>query len=498
MKRPSTIVVGAGSVGCLVAMRLARDFGQHVLVCETATTPHVPEATDADRQRPARWLRLLGSADDGGFTTETCSNLAGRSLAWPRGRGLGGSSRINAMIWHDPTPGDLDAIELASGGAINSAALRKAVAEIESLVRPERPGWLSPTAQAFLAAMKTHPTLSREPIAGYRRFNRQGVRWTAESLLQNAPVGSIEIVHSSVDRVLFKGDRAIGVRIIRDGTAQDRFADHGVVLCAGTLATPMILVRSGIGPLETLNDLRLPHRYRCEAVGRNLQDHLVMPVVYDTNHSTPFSDQVSLRDLARWQIAGTGPLACNLAECGGLVALRRFQLHVTPTHYLKFPRTAAESAMTIAVNVTRPQSRGEVSCVSTDATAPMKIDTGYLSHPDDLDALVAGIAWVRELVSQSDVSRIIHRELIPGTNRDTRESLVKAIARYSQTLYHPVGTCAISADECGPVDPNFRVRGVDRLWIADGSILAEITQANPSVTLMSLGWIAASEIARVG
>jgi choline dehydrogenase len=245
------------------------------------------------------------------------------------------------------------------------------------------------------------------------------------------------------------------------------------------------LVRSGIGPRVALDSLSITRRIVCDAVGQNLQDHLVMPVIYET--ASCFTDTPSMRDLCRWQVSGSGPLASNLAECGGMFADARWQLHVTPTHYLKFPQSQSDAAMTIAVNSTRPHSRGIVQCTSTDPNALPQIAANYLSVPSDMDDMVEGVEFVRHLASHCGLTN----EILPGKKRSDKESLIKSIRRYSQTLYHPVGTCALGSESHCPVQPDFLVRGCDGLWVADASVLPQITQGNPSVTLMSLGWLAA-------
>ncbi len=479
------IVVGAGSVGCVVAMRLARDFGMRVTLCEPPST----NAPAADRQRPARWLRLFGSSEDYQYATQPSPELAGRAILWPRGRGLGGSSRINAMIWHEPTDTDTEMLARASADAIDQATLRAAVSEIEAIVQPETARWLSPSGEAFMSAVASRRDQSTDHPAVYRRFNRSGQRWTAASFLHDHGPGSIDVVRGVVDRVVWQTDRAVGVRMLIDGIASELSCDGGVVLCAGALATPNVLIRSGVGPKETLDALSIPCRVVCDAVGRNLHDHLVMPVIYQSTSS--FTDSPSTREVCRWQISGSGPLASNLAECGGMYADGRWQLHVTPTHYLKFPQSNADAAMTIAVNATRPQSRGSVRCESTDPTAQPLIQPNYLSEASDTDELVEGVEFVRQLANECGLLK----EILPGKNRSDRESLAKSIRRYSQTLYHPVGTCALGSEDQFPVQPDFRVRGCGGFWIADASVLPVITQGNPSVTLMALGWIAAQSIA---
>ncbi len=488
MSATDVIVVGAGTTGCVVALRLARDFGLRVTLVE----PPGNAAPTEDRQRPARWLRLLGSTEDYQLATNPCAALAGRSTVWPRGRGLGGSSRINAMIWHESTPHDRDQIEQASGGVIAPAMIVRATAELERLIQPEKPRWVSESAQAFVAAFlddDNHPII-------YPRFNRDGKRWTAKQLLQLAPAGSITVVRRIVDRVLWRDNTAIGVRCLNDHGEENVFAGHGVVLSAGAIASPTILCRSGIGPESTLAALGITAIRNCEAVGKNLQDHLVMPIIFQTRETTSFVDTVSTAELCRWLVSGCGPLACNIAECGGLFRDGQLQLHVTPTHYLKFPYEDGPPALTIAVNATQPFSRGYVRCATIDPRIAPEIETGYLSDSRDLCTLIDAVHWIRRTLTKSPLNQFIAAELVPGERRMTDEAIAKSVARYSQTLYHPVGTLAMGSDFDSVVDARFFVKGCDRLWVADGSILPVITQANPSVTLMSLAWLAAAAVAQ--
>ena len=237
MPNPQVIIVGAGSAGCLLAQRLATAGGPITLIEPPSTA-----APAVDSQRPARWLNLLGSGEDWDFRTQAEENLAGRSLRWPRGRGLGGSSRINAMIWFPPTDGDFQAIARVSHWT--TAQLRRACADVQSIIQPESARWLSPSSQRFLAAAAGLP--HGKPIS-YQRVNRDGRRFNpAELLVAN----SVEVVRASVDRILFDGDRASGVQLTSGETIP---AAGKIVLSAGAIGTPAILMRSGIGPRDLLS-----------------------------------------------------------------------------------------------------------------------------------------------------------------------------------------------------------------------------------------------------
>jgi choline dehydrogenase-like flavoprotein len=171
-----------------------------------------------------------------------------------------------------------------------------------------------------------------------------------------------------------------------------------------------------------------------------------------------------------------------------------FQIHVTPTHYLKDSRELTNPALTIAVNATTPRSRGTIRCLRSEQLFAPEINPGYLQASEDLEQLLEGIQWVRELAQQSPLAQHIIGELVPGSHRQTPNELSKAITRYSQTLYHPCGTCALGTTACTVVTEQFAVRGAGRLWIADASILPTITQGNPSAMLLAVGWVAAEEI----
>ncbi|NND99064.1 MAG: GMC family oxidoreductase [Pirellulaceae bacterium] len=465
MPNPDIIIVGAGSAGCILAHQLSRQAAQRVLLIE----PPSSSAPAADRQRPSHWLNLLGSSEDWNFVTAAAPSLAGRAIPWPRGRGLGGSSRINAMIWFPPTSADLD--NIAASIDLPAAAVTESFAAIESLVQVERPRWTSGATDAFLAAVNH----CDNPFDGgidadatvYRRSNRNGRRWTPEALLDDR----VEILRAAVDCVLFQGDRAVGVR-----TAQgDAIRCHQrVVLCAGAIATPTILIRSGIGPSDDLKRCNIDVRQDSPAVGANLQDHLIMPVVFGVSDQDRFHSEPSDDHIGQWESQGGGPIASNLAEAGGLFDQQRIQIHVTPTHYLTYPRADAPAAMTIGVNVTQPHSRGRIVITSSDPYARPRIEPNYLASGNDLQKTIDAVRMARKLAERQPLASFVTGELVPGTRRESDESIAKSIARYAQTLYHCAGTVS------GVILP------AENLHVVDASVLHRITYGNPNATVMTL------------
>ena len=499
MNQSDFLIVGAGSAGCILARRLARDFGKRVTLIEVTSS----QARRIDRERPARWMRLLQSAEDWDFVTKPAKSLAKRALRWPRGRGVGGSSRINAMIWFPPTSDDANRLCEVTGGYWKPDRMLAALASVEELLKPENPSWLSTASKAFLDAAAQTP--HSNPIA-YRRLQKDGKRNSLETLLQfgmarpeNAPPetssGQIKLIRGTVDKIQWRGDQAVGIKIKTESGNCDLACNHGVILTAGTIGTPAILMRSGVGPKDTLSELGIAVHHEKPAIGKQVRDHLIMPVIFrQRNVRHQFSIDANPRNLSRWQLLGTGPISSNLAECGGLFLNNRLQLHVTPTHYLSFPKLDEAAWMSIGVNVTQPKSSGHLRITSLDPIEPPEIHPNYLNHEDDLEATVRGVEFVRELAQTSKLSKIIESESLPGNKRSTEQALIRSIQRYSQTLYHPLGSCAVGCEEAAPVDPEFRLRNSKGLWIVDGSIFPGITMGNPNATIMTLAWMAAEEI----
>ncbi|MFK8112472.1 MAG: GMC family oxidoreductase [Rubripirellula sp.] len=482
------IVVGAGSAGCILATRLA-DRGVRVLLVE----PPSGEAPKIDRQRPARWLNLLGSGEDWSFSTEANSRLANRRLTWPRGKGLGGSSRINSMIWFPPTANDLAMLVDASGGSWNERDLQLAYQSARDMVDPESPRWLSDASKQFMKAARELE--DAQPMI-YDRVNRQGRRWNPASLLSSLPpAASVQIVRATVDRILWDNDRAIGIRVSDESSSSDLMASQGVVLCAGTIASPAILMRSGVGAKDELRRHQIDVRVQRDLVGKQLQDHLIMPVIFETESKMKFDAAATAQDIARWQIVGRGPLSSNIAECGGLFSKSRVQIHVTPTHYLSYPKPSVASVMTLGVNLTQPQSRGSVTLGDAGLLSSPLIETGYFENDLDAQEMIRAVSLARSIASQTSLSTWIKKELLPGSKRSGDAAIAKSIARYAQTLYHPVGTNAISDQLDSVITPGFAVRGTERLWSVDAGVLPQLTMGNPNATVMTLAVLASDQVA---
>lgn len=514
------LIVGGGTAGCVVARVLA-ERGYRVTIVEAGGVQTPPP------RRPADYLRSFGTQNDWGFATVPQIELAGRRIHQPRGRGPGGSTRINALIWYPPRASDLQMLAEAGGTDWDADRLGASFEAVTAWVRPEPPRWLSAASRRFLEL--TRPAI-HPPHAFARMSNRSG-RMTAADLLADS--ASIVWVNGLAERLLYAGaspagdigtrrgdlPRVTGVEVRQFGFPDTRpiLADRGVILCGGAIGSPTLLLRSGIGPADMLNPCGIVPRVLSEEVGRHLIDHLIMPVIFGLPPGEKFPTRFSVRDLARWQVAATGPASSNLAEAGAIYALPtrnddpqgcsrnladddseqdrdQFQVHLTPTHYLLHPADRTPAAMTIGVNLCRPRSRGRLTIRSADPRIPPDIDPLYLTDESDRTGLVAAVGVARELAQEKLFAGWAGEELLPGAKRSSFEGTLQAIRRFSQSLYHPVGTCRMATDGNGVVDSACRVLGTVGLYVVDASVLPDIPSVNPNATVMTLAHHAATRM----
>ncbi|MEM6978417.1 MAG: GMC family oxidoreductase [Planctomycetota bacterium] len=451
--RDRLTILGGGLCGCLLAKAWA-DSGGHAEIIEAG--PSTPP-----NRRPAEWLGTLAGPNDWGYQTVPQKHLAERRLNWPRGRGLGGSTRINAMIWMPPSAED---IAMLARVGLDPDHLARDADRARDWVQPEQPRYLSQPTKQFLDA---------KPLPGavaFGRTNHNGRRWTSADCLESwdATTGKkrISVLRHRITRLRLSDRRVMAL----ETSTNDLIKVDRLAIALGAVDTPRLLQRSGF-----------------DSVGDNLHDHLIMPVVYGLNENAFRGSAWSVSEIAQWQHGGVGPIASNVAECGGFDQNRTLQFHVTPTHYLRYPNRITP-AMTLGVNLCTPRSRGSIR---TSSEGTLQIDPGYQTDADDRDKLRTGVRRARELIAFSDLRDYVTDELIPGPRKQDDHALEASIARYAQTLYHPGGTCAIGRH----VDACFGLVGVDNCFVVDASILPQPTMANPSATLAMLAIHAASQIA---
>lgn len=491
------VVIGAGSAGCVLASRLAQ-------VATVALIEAGGEQSGGLVRRPGDYVKLFGTTDDWSTETVPQPGLAGRKLRFPRGKGCGGSTRINASIWLRPLQQCVEQFCCGTDGFLSTAELTAAVDRVQQIVAPETPRWLSESAIRFCEAIQfwsESPDVLTElsvaekrgvgmEVGPYLRMNHRGVRKTAaDSFLGGVGLDRKPqlIAGCLVDRIEWKGDQAAGVHVWERGSRRVVNAGKGVFLCAGAVASPGILQRSGIGCQNHLSQLGIECRVDLPAVGKGLRDHLIFPLVFETPQVSCFPASWTPRQLARWRAVGRGEPTTNLAEAGGFLGAGegRVQLHMTPTDYLRHPRLSGAAAMTIGVTASHPSSSGRVDIADKDPQILPEIDPAYFAEPTDFEVFEKAIDVVRQLATMPPLARWIGGELVPGTT-----SADRSIRRFAQTLYHPVGGCIVGHALAG----DFHVRETERLWVVDASVFPEMPAANPNPLVMAIAWAVAEKL----
>ncbi|MEZ4585935.1 MAG: GMC family oxidoreductase N-terminal domain-containing protein [Gemmatimonadales bacterium] len=500
------VVVGAGSAGAVIASRLSEDPGVAVTLLEAG-----PARVPRESRIPAAFSRLFRTSFDWRFETEPESELDGRRLYWPRGRMLGGSSAMNAMIWTRPAREDF-ARWVAAGAAgwsypelepfFDRAELPDDRAAIGVPIGPLRSP--SPLVAPFLAAcaamgLPPNDGFGDGRIDGagaFRVTQRRGARVsTATGYLEPATGRpNLAVVSDAlVDRVAFEGNRAVGVHYL-DAEGRSRLARGRVVLSGGAIGSPAILLRSGVGPASELGKLGIQVTADLPGVGANLQDHLACGRVYRLRRPVSLAGAGGAGDLLRYLFARRGRLTSNVAEAGAF-----FSLGDAPVPMLEVLLGAAYfvdhgfgnpegHGMTLAVVLQHPESRGRVSLRSTAPGDPPVIEARYLSAPADRERLLEGLGWVQELTTTAPLAAEHRGEALERPSADLH------LRGLGQTLYHPVGTCRIGTGPDAVVGADLRVLGCEDLWVADASVMPLIPTGHTHAPSVAIGERAAALI----
>ena len=412
-----------------------------------------------------------------------------------RGRLLGGTTCINAMIHAWPRPEDtagwgeqwsredVDRVLATIERHRGNGAGRGTAGPVPN-GPPERPNAL---CEAFLAAALAagHPALGRTGDgtgAGWFDLSiaEDGTRADAAQSYLRPVAGRPNLSvqpGTTVERVLLDGGRVTGLRLRRDGTVQDLAVNGEVVLAAGAIATPTLLLRSGIGPADDLRAAGVEVVVDLPGVGFGLQDHPSVPLVWSSRRPG---------EPPRHQFAETQLRVRSEETAGRLLSIAFHHLAMIP------PEAAADgSGATALVGLYEPASRGRLTLDPSGPDGPPLIDPGYLTDGRDLDALVAGIGVTREVAAQPALADWGLVETLPGPDADRPDALREYVRQMVMSYGHPVGTCALGTGPAAVVDPSLRVRGVRNLRIADASVLPRIPTVAPSVTAQLVGWRAA-------
>jgi choline dehydrogenase len=522
------VIVGAGSAGCVLAARLSENPSTRVLLLEAgppddADEIHVPGAIN----------RLFQSTYDWNYSTTPQERAAGRSIYWPRGKTLGGSSSINAMIyirgsrydyntWRDVYGCDgwgytdlLPYFLRSESNSRGASAFHGASGPLSVSDQRHK----SPLTTAFVEAARRSGLPANDDFNGprqdgagfYQVTQRGGRRWSAaDAYLHPAAARPNLTVQTDalVTGIAVSGGRAVGVRYLLRGAEETARAEAEVILAAGAIGSPQLLMLSGIGPADHVRSLGIPVMVDSPGVGGNLSDHPVVAVMWHTPKSRGVWEQVGSKNLVRWQLMHSGPLTTNIAESGGFsrsepsLPAPDIQWHAVPAPYqdggLADPSIRALSLLVALVDV---GSRGTIRLHSADPRHKPLVDPGYLSEPADIEPLIAGIHMAREFAAARPMSRICKAELMPGDGVRTDAEISEFIRRNLSTIFHPVGTCAMGGDTrlaaskiASVVDTELRVRGVDGLRVVDASVMPAVPRGNTNAPVIAIAERAADLI----
>jgi choline dehydrogenase-like flavoprotein len=515
-------IVGAGTAGCALAGRLSEDPEVRVLLLEAG-----PSDRRLEVRAPAAFSRLFRGPRDWGFTTEPEQQLDGRRLYLPRGRMLGGSSSLNAMIYVRGHRADYDG--WAASGAVGwsfaevlpwfrksedqerGASEHHGVGGPLAVADPREP---SPLSRDFVAAAVAVGMNANDDFNGavqdgaglYQVTQRRGRRWSAaDAFLRPAARRANLTVATGARavRLLWQGERAVGVEFVRHGRIQSVRVEREVLLAAGAFQSPQLLLLSGVGPASELERLGLPVVQDLPGVGADLQDHPVVGVAFAVAAPTELERAASGLALARWLLARRGPLTSNVAEAGGFVRTSAslpapdIQFHFAPALFRDHALLAGASGFTIAPTLLTPTDRGRVSLATADPLAAPRIESRQLGSDLDLERLVDGIEWARAIAAEAPLTRRGRGELEPGPTVAGRAALARWVRRHAELLYHPVGTCRMGVDEEAVVDPELRVRGLEGVRVIDASVMPAIVRGNTNAPTLMIAERAA-ELLRAG
>lgn len=517
------VIVGAGSAGSALAGRLSENGKNTVLLLEAG-----PVDKKMEIHIPAAFSSLFRSDHDWNYDTEPQPQLGGRRIFWPRGKMLGGSSSMNAMMWVRGFPEDYDAWGRAAGAGWSWKSLLPYFTRVERVEGASGPetgasGAISVSVQrsprshtaVFLNAAKELGL----KIVGANGKDQEGISQTMVTQAKGSRVSAADgylkparkrknlVIRTDAQttRVLFEGTRVVGVEYVTGGVTKSVRAAKEVILSGGAVNTPQLLMLSGIGHRAELEKLGIDVIAHSPEVGKNLRDHLVSLLAVDTDKDTLFLAQKPAQ-LISYLSRKKGMLTSNVAEAYGFIKtdpkleLPDIELIFAPVAFIGEGLIGhTNHGLSVGAILLQPESTGTISLATSDPFDKPLIDPKYLSDPagNDRAALTAGLAVCEEIIATDALGAVTKRTFIQPEGAESlpvaeRDAL--AINQYSHTLYHPVGTARMGSDAGSVVDEELRVRGVQGLRIADASIMPGIIRGHTNAPALVIGEKAADLI----
>ncbi len=526
MKDYDYIIVGAGSAGSVLANRLSEDPANKVLLIEAGGSDRrffiqMPIGYGITyHQKTVNWM----------YMTEPSPDADNKPSYWPRGKVMGGSSSINAMVYVRGNPKDFDEWSEAGNPGWSYKEVLPYFKKMESwqngadnfrggdgpLKVSEVSKQLHPLCDNFLSAaqeigMKLNPDMNgekQEGVGNYQITTHKGQRMSSSRAYLwpiNHRSNLTVLKKALVTKVLIKDKKAYGVKYLKSGKINELLASREVILSAGSINSPQLLQLSGVGPKKILEQVSVPLVHDSPAVGENLQDHLGVSYFYKSKVPT-LNDELrpvlgKIYQGLRYIFSRRGPLSLSVNQSGGFIRTSdnlkkpNIQLYFSPVSYsLESPDKRAMmspdpfSAMLLGISNCSPRSRGSVHLRSSDPSSPPIIKPNYLSNESDVKDLLEGVKILRKLVKTESFRTVIGEEFRPGPQCQTDEQMIQHIKDTVWTVFHPSSTCRMGPDpKSNVVDSNLKVYGIEGLRVADASIFPQLVCGNINAATIMVG-----------